>query len=485
MRIINFKFALIIIIAFFLTGVSSNAQVVIWSQTYGSSQQDGGESIVLDDNGCLTVTGFKTLSNLKDVLLMKTDTSGNEIWSRTFNIGLNDWGRSMEKTEDGGYIITGMTEVTAQIYDPFLIKTDSAGNMIWHRSYDFGLGADDRGHAVWQTSDGGYIIAGQTRIFHGPFANYDMYVIKTDANGNVQWSKTFFREEDGNDVALGVQQLSDGGYIIGGFTQSSVWACYIIRTDSLGNALWSNVYPGSWQSECYDIMSTPDGGFILTGTESSFETDTDLLITKLNADGDLVWKKIYGTEDGEMGQSIQRLQDGGFIIAGMNSHGAGSYDMYVVRTNSSGDSLWSNTIGGAGDDRAFGVAASQNGNYYVTGFSWSFGSGNGDVYLVKISDLSTGIGENISVPETASLYQNYPNPFNPVTKIKFTLSSRSDISINIFDAAGKLVEELVNTALNRGNYEIEFKGNNLSSGVYYCTLNSEKFKQTIKMLLIK
>ncbi|HLG31645.1 MAG TPA: T9SS type A sorting domain-containing protein [Ignavibacteriaceae bacterium] len=385
--ILDINYALLLLLAFVLLLTSkSSAQEILWTKTFGGTGDDGAESIVLTSSGEIVIAGFKSSNNLKDVLIMKTDASGNELWNRTYNLGLNDWGRSMKQTQDGGFIIAGMTEVNSQTFDPFLIKTDSEGMMQWYQQYDYGFGDDDRGHAVWQTSDGGYIIAGQTWLIHGAFGNYDMYIIKTDMNGNVQWKKVFYRENEGGDVALAVQQLSDGGYIIGGFTQSSSWASYIIRTDNLGNALWSNIYPGSWQSECYDIQATPDGGFILTGTESSFQTDTDLLIIKLNPNGNLIWKKIYGTVDAEQGEYIQQLQDGGYIIAGMSSHGAGGYDMYVVRTNGAGESLWSKTIGGSGDDRAFSVATAQDGSHLVTGWAWSYGQGMGDVYLVKLQD---------------------------------------------------------------------------------------------------
>ncbi len=379
----------IILITLFVLLPDTKAQSTQWSKLFGGTGDDGGESLVMTNSGEIVIAGFKSSNSVKDVLLMKTDSAGNQLWSRTFNPGINDWGRSLRQTQDGGFIIAGMTEVSPQIFDPFLIKTDSEGNMQWQQQYDYGFGDDDRGHAVWQTSDGGYIIAGQTWLMHGSFGNYDMYIIKTDMNGNVQWKKVFFRENEGGDVALAVQQLSDGGFIIGGFTQSSTWASYIIRTDSLGNAVWSNIYPGSWQSECYDIQATPDGGFILTGTETSFTTDADLLIIKLGAAGNLIWKKIYGTVDAEQGESIKQLPDGGYVIAGMSSHGAGGYDMYVVRTNSTGDSLWSRTIGGSGDDRAFSIGSVQSGAYLVSGWSWSFGQGLGDVYLVKLLDART------------------------------------------------------------------------------------------------
>jgi hypothetical protein len=488
------KYLILALFIFLISVVSIDAQFIQWTRTFGGPGQDGGESMVLTNDGGIVITGFKSpvAYGYKDILLMKTDASGNEIWSRTYNLGLNDWARSLQKTSDGGFIIAGMTEVSPQIFDPFLIKTDSAGNMQWSRQYDYGFGDDDRGHAVWQTSDGGYIIVGQTWLIHGSFGNYDMYIIKTDMNGNVQWRKVFFRENEGADVALAVQQLNDGGYIIGGFTQSSSWASYIIRTDNLGNAVWSNIYPGSWQSECYSILSTPDGGFIFTGTESSYVTDTDVLITKLDANGTFMWKKIYGTIDAEQGNSILRLSDGGYIIAGMSTHGAGGYDMYVIRTNSTGDSLWSRTIGGSGDDRAFSVASIQAGSYLVAGWAWSYGQGLGDVYLLKLLDNPTGMNENSNLPLSPALYQNYPNPFNPVTVLKYSVSKISHVRLVIYDISGREVTVLSDKILQPGTYESSWLADNFSSGVYFYTLEAapvdapdQRFIETRKMILMK
>ncbi len=467
--------------------VNLNAQNIQWTRTYGNTGQDGGESILMTNDGGVIIGGFKSVSTYgyRDVLLMKTDVMGNEIWSRMYSPGLNDMARDIRQTADGGYIITGMTEVTPQIFDPFLIKTDSEGILQWQQQYDYGFGDDDRGHAVWQTSDGGFIIAGQTWLMHGSFGNYDIYVIKTDMNGNLQWKKVFFRENEGGDVALSIQQLSDGGYIIGGFTHSSSWASYVIRTDSLGNTIWSYIYPGSWQSECYKIQATPDGGFILTGTESSYETDTDLLIIKLDANGTLIWKKIYGTIDADQGESIQQLSDGGFIIAGMSAHGGGSYDMYIVRTNSSGDSLWSSTIGGSGDDRAFSIVSPQAGSYLVIGCAWSYGQGQGDVYLVKLTESLVSVKENNNNPAGFELYQNYPNPFNPATVISYELSENSSVQLLIYNSLGQVVETLVNTSQQSGKYEVKWNASNQPSGIYFYKLTANDYQKTNKMLLVK
>jgi hypothetical protein len=161
------------------------------------------------------------------------------------------------------------------------------------------------------------------------------------------------------------------------------------------------------------------------------------------------------------------------------------YNMYVVKTNSSGDSLWSRTIGGASDDRAFTVASSQEGTYYVGGWSWSYGSGMGDIYLAKITESLTGSNGTNSVPKTCVLYQNYPNPFNPLTKIKFDIPANSNAKLSVFDILGKEISILVDGELKAGKYEIDFNASDYSSGVYFYRLIAGDFIDLKKMILIK
>jgi hypothetical protein len=484
------------VIIFLLSALSLNAQNVQWTHTYGGPGHDGAQSMTMTDDGGIVIVGFESpyQLNYSDILLIKTDTAGNELWSKIYNLNLNDVGRSICLTSDGGFIIAGMTEVTPQIYDPFLIKTDKNGNLQWSKQYDYGLGLDDRGHSVRQTSDNGYIIAGQTRVFHGAFADYDMYIIKTDAGGNLQWTKLYHYDEfGGNEVASSIRQLSDGGYIIGGFTQSSEWASYIVRTDSLGNVIWSNVYPGIWQSGCDDILPAIDGGFIMTGIETSYETDGDLMLAKLSSTGNLLWKKIYGTTDYEEGFSVQQLQDSGYIVVGMTGFGAGVFDMYIIRTNSSGDSLWSRTIGGTMDDRAFSVVSPNDGTYFVSGWAWSYGQGWGDFYMAKLTEPLVGsIANNNEFPRQFKLAQNFPNPFNPVTVIKFNITSTSKVKLAVYNIQGKEIAVLTDKIYEPGFYEKAWNGENYSSGVYLykieaVSINSPglNFAETRKMILLK
>jgi hypothetical protein len=480
---------ILFVLSLFLCAAGTNAQSLLWTKTYGSPGGDGAQAMVVTPEGEVVMTGFTSISGNQEVLMMKTNSEGDVLWNKSFSStldngrGMGTTARDMKQTYDGGFIITGRT--IDQV--AFLIKTDRDGNIEWEDTYHYPVGADDRGHEVYQTADSGYIVAGQTWIVNGPFGSYDFLLFKTNKNGEVEWMKVYAFTDYGNDVALGVSQLPDGGYIMGGFTQSTSWASFVIRTDSQGNEVWRNIYEGPWQSECYDIEPTPDGGFIMTGLHSDFDTDTDVMLTKLDGSGNIIWEKIYispGGQIAEQGESIQQLSDG-YLIGGMTSTEATSWNMYVIRTNLNGDTLWTQIIGGEMDDRGFAAAKAPDGSIYSAGWTWSSGQGAGDIYLAKLSDKTTGIINNNTTVSGYELSQNYPNPFNPETKINFSIPSASIVKLRVYDISGKQVAELVNSSLQRGSYTYSFNGAGLPSGAYFYMLEAAGFKETKKMLLVK
>lgn len=373
-------------------GVSvADAQDVLWSRTFGGSWMDGAHSAAATSDGGLIVVGFSgsfTPTHQQDVYLVRTDAQGNALWSRTYGADLNEIGACVQQTSDGGFVVAGRRGV--QDHDSLLLRIDADGNLLWERTYD--AGDDDRAHAVRETSDGGFVLTGQAWFGIGIFGNYDFYVVKTDAAGNLEWTGVYKHEDSGNDVALAIEEIAGGGYIIGGTTQSSVWDAMLVRTDALGNELWKRTYGGSFADECNDLRVTSDGGFVLTGAAvSPGNGDTDLLLVRTDADGNVLWELVTGGPDGTMaedsGNCVRELPDGGFAVAGMTSAAsAGSWDVYVVRTTAAGNVLWTKKTGGAQDDRGHALVPLADGALAVAGWAWSYGAGNGDVWLLAIDD---------------------------------------------------------------------------------------------------
>jgi hypothetical protein len=380
------------ILVLLILSSAAPAQTILWTKNHGGAQPDGAYDITETTDGGFILTGFKSRANyLQDFLLLRTDAGGDMIWSRTFPGPLNGWGSEVLELPDGGFIAAGVYEVNSQTHDSYVVRTDASGNLLWARQYDAGIGDDDRAHSIYLTQDGGFIIAGQAWWPEPPFGSYDVYVVKCNALGIPEWSNLYKWAPGGADVALSVAQVPDGGFLIGGFTQAVVWNAYVIRTDPLGNVLWQRTYGGDWGDEAYDMRLTADGGFVLTGAFiSNTETDTDVGLVKADAAGNVEWERVYGGNDADWGQQVCPTRDGGYLVAGhTGSYGMGSWDGYVLRTDPNGALLWTQTFGGANDDRGFAIQQTSDGDAIVAGWAWSFGAGMGDAYLVKIDDGAT------------------------------------------------------------------------------------------------
>jgi hypothetical protein len=283
--------------------------------------------------------------------ILKLDSHGNVQWQKTYGgwgvgiDGLNsEYVHDLLQTSDGGYIVVGgTTSYGAGDRDIWVLKLDSQGNVQWQRT--FGSSLFDWGHHVVQTSDGGYIVVGATSFglgFLGGGWAYDSWVLKLDSQGNIQWQKTYGGWS--YDDAGRVQQTSDGGYILGGFTQSFGFGpqdMLIIKLDSQGNIQWAKTYGGMGYELGGYIRQTQDGGYIVSGSTSSFGAGGwDLLALKLDPNGNIQWAKTYGGAGHEYpwGAVIDQLPDGGYLLAGStSSFGAGGYDIWVLKLDSNGD----------------------------------------------------------------------------------------------------------------------------------------------------
>ncbi|MCK4385117.1 MAG: dockerin type I repeat-containing protein [candidate division Zixibacteria bacterium] len=371
---------------------------LLWSRTYGGSSRDEGYSVQQTTDGGYIVVGMTSSFGAggEDVYLVKTDSLGDTLWSRTY--GGSDWdeGYSVQQTTDGEYIVAGFTYSFGAGYsDVYLIKTNSTGDTLWSRTY--GGSNYDRGYSVQQTTDGGYIVAGLTESFGAD--GEDAYLIKTNSTGDTLWTRTYGGGGSGHDEGWFVQQTTDGGYIVAGWTSSfgagGEDAC-LIKTNSTGDTLWTRTYGGSSNEHAYSVQQTTDGGYIVVGWTRSFGGNNDVYLIKTNSAGDTLWTRTYGGSYSDLGFSVQQTT-GGYIVAGFTYSFGASYDVYLIKTNSTGDTLWSRTYGGSGSELGFSIQQTTDGGYIVVGRASSFGAGGRDVMLTKLDPFGNScIGEFVS-----------------------------------------------------------------------------------------
>jgi hypothetical protein len=248
--------------------------------------------------------------------------------------------------------------------------------------------------SVQQTSDGGYIIGGWS--FAPGSAVADARLVKIAANGDSLWTGEYGGA--GADAANSVQQTSDGGYIFAGATSSfgaSDGDVYIVKTDASGDTVWTRLIGGSGYDWGTSVQQTSDGGYVIAGVTFSYGAGGDVYLIRMDATGDTVWTRTHGSTDWEIGRSVQETSDGGYIIAGTtDSLGYGNEDVYLIKTDDQGHAAWTNTLGGAGEQFGSSVDQTSDGGYIVAGFAADSGISEG-VYVVRTDSSGAEIWSEV------------------------------------------------------------------------------------------
>jgi hypothetical protein len=312
-----------------------------------------------------------------------------------------------------------------------------------------GVILDDEAFSVQQTSDGGYIVAGYTNSFGA--GGFDAFLVKTDANGNRIWAKTYGRADE--DEAYSVQQTSDGGYIVAGYTFSfgaSGYDIFLIKTDASGNIIWAKTYGGTGEDVAYSVQQTSDGGYIVAGYTFSFgASGYDIFLIKTDASGNIIWAKTYGGTGDDVAYSVQQTSDGGYIVASeTRSFGAGWKDIFLIKTDAFGNVQWARTYGGTDDDWVSSVQQTSDGGYIVTGFTYSFGASLADIFLIK-TDANGNIGSCSIVrsvsPTVNTFSPTVTTPTLSVSSPTFTVNSVSptitSLTLTVFEPCPLSISE--------------------------------------------
>jgi hypothetical protein len=314
---------------FWLVKIDSFGNVQ-WNMTYGGAGYDEAFCVVQTTDGGYALAGDSDSfgDGDQDFWLVKTDSSGNQMWNKTYGKEYGDFATSIVQTTDGGYALAGYSQSLTRSSDFWLVKTDAEGNCVWNKTY--GGAGIDYAYALLQTAEGGYALAGEIGVGSG-YSN--VWLVKTDPDGNQIWNRTY----GGGGHAHALIRTSDGGYAIAG----SDGNMYLVKTDSNGNLVWNKTYEAH-VSAAFALIQAADGGYALAGhIMPSGYVLTDFWLVKTDADGNCMWNKTYAREYGDEAHAMVQINDGGYVLAGTTGTSlVGGYtDFWVVKTNPDGNSV--------------------------------------------------------------------------------------------------------------------------------------------------
>jgi len=347
----------------------SSAQITFNNQYGGTEDEDGRWMEQTSDSGFIMVGGTTTYSvGGNDIWLVKTDAYGNQQWQKSKGGTDFDFANMVKVTSDGGYIIAGFTDsYGAGDNDGWLVKTDANGNTQWTQTY--GNSGLQEFEAVIQTADGGYACVG---INNSNGTGYvDIYLVKTNASGVQQWTKNF--GGGAYEIGNSIQVTPDGGYIISGqsYSDDTSGAFYLLKTDASGNEQWHKTFTSGYTCEAHYVQNVPGGGYILCGDgDTTYDAlgETDVWVIRTDANGDSLWAHSYGGTKKDGGKTIEPTTDGGYIIGGITRSALINPDFYAVKTDSGGVIEWTQHYGLAYHDHAYRAIETSDGGFAFFGY---------------------------------------------------------------------------------------------------------------------
>lgn len=469
-----------------LISLTAKAQTT-FERVYSDSGITSAYDIVTTYDGGYAVTGFKTCSsfNCQDFFLLKLDSLGNKEWVRLYEAGYNgnDYGYSIMQLNDSGYVLVGVAATAPNLANNVrLLKTDKNGNKLWDRNYG-GLGCQE-GYDVEQTYDGGFIIATQQDTGGNCF-EIQVELIKTDTAGIIEWQKTYFNA--GNGRAVAVKQSSDSGYVVTGVTNdmltpSSGEDIFLLKTDKNGGTLWTKFYGGAGTERGEDVIVSSDNGFVIAGYTNGVSSLVGAYVIKTNNVGDTLWTRVYEKNDQTYGTSIIEDSSNDYLITGVSSVSTpvANSDMYLLKINNTGNVIFEHQFQyqANAQDNANSIVLTKDGGYIMCGLTSS--PGLSQVYIVKTDSngLVTSVN-NLQAPKINVTI--YPNPFNNYATINLyeLIKNNNTISISLIDLTGKVVFKTTTT-----EHFFKLHNQNYPKGMYLLKLNNNQHTIITKKLII-
>ncbi len=456
--------------AFSTTGLFSQGYP---GETFGGSDNDVGLSICTTPEGGYAIAGSTRSmgAGSNDFYFIKLDSGGQLLIEKTYGWLHQDFFRKVIATDSGFVFVGDAWDYGPGGLDIYLMHTDKCGCIIWGKF--FGTMKRDNGFDVLPTDDGGYLVLGHSRRTN---PKGDVYLLKIDASQQQQWVRSYWDEY--NDYAFQIiRSTGNDGYVFigskNGFFddvhadfQSHDADIMLIKIDDQGTQIWKKLYGKNQHDFGYSLCAAADGGYYLLGSSQSYGHGSfDMLLIKTNEDGEEQWHKSFGGSDFEYGKSIAKNQAGNLYLLGSSkSFGTdGSVDVYVVKTDSDGNEIWSETIGGSGNDFGESLVITVDGGCAIAGSTESFGNGKKDAYFLKLlPDGKVDIFEGLNPSDSIAKLLCYPNPMNCTATFKIEKSFSKNFVFDLYNINGQLLQR------NKvEGHKFVFHRNWLSAGTYF------------------
>jgi len=437
---VNMCYQFLVIILSTPALIHAQSPGILWTKVYGGSASDIAYSVQpTNDNGFVAVgvTHSFGIGN-GDIWLVKLDSLGDTVWTHTYGGTGNDVGNSVDITTDGGYVIAGWTDSSGTgDYDLYLLRTDEEGTMLWTNTY--GGPRADVGYSVEETSDGGYIAVGKTNHL----GTSDVYLVKVDSLGNLLWTRMHGGSQD--EWGRCVQENYHGGFVIAGYKDENA---FLLVTDANGDTSWTQTYGGPNTDNFFSVQQTYDSGYIAVGATGSFTgPDYDVYVVRTNEYGDTLWTRTYGSSaDHDYGFSICATYNG-YIITGFYAWSPMFYtcNLYLLRIDNNGDELWSMTVTYGSECHGESVQLTADGGYVVAGWTSPYPPYDCDFLILRTEQDTCYTQEQRNYGVNNLSLRIYPNPFQNETDIRYEIRDVGlellYISLQIYDAAGRLVRD--------------------------------------------
>ncbi|UCG42795.1 MAG: T9SS type A sorting domain-containing protein [candidate division WOR-3 bacterium] len=473
------KFVVLAATLFAVTVALAQGPDTIWTKQFGGEQEDQGRAVARADGGECYFAGYtySSGSGLSDMLLVKLDAEGDTAWTKTVGGTQNDGAYSAVFTPEGT-MFAGYTESEgAGGKDFYVVAVNPEGETTRTRTY--GGAQDDVAYSASQSIDA-VVLAGYTESYGS--GQKDMWFTRIGPDGESLWTRAY--GSSGDDVAYGVVGTHTGEIVAVGHRGGNL---HLLKLDMEGNRMWEKTIGGSNDDIGYDIIQTMDDAYAVAGMTKSFCNGiSDVWVLKFNTEGETLWTRSLGGEGAEEGYSIFETQEGGMIIAGMSIAATdGDTGAFIARLDAQGTVMWSHVYGEDGvPEIAYSIIQGDDENFTFGGVKCGVSD---DAWLVRILPVPS----SIVAPGPDQMFladRVVPNPFITHTSISYQLSHPGRIRLAVYDMLGQEVTSLASGSREAGSYEAVWNGtdalgNEVASGLYFIRLEAGDQASTTKVLL--